>query len=81
MSFFGLSAYGDHDDDEPEREEDNEEEPSLRDVLRSVNSLSKSVRELQKQVNPPAGVTPAATGDTWLIAQQQQPLGRLACVP
>ena len=64
MSFFGLSAYGDHDDDEPEREEDNEEEPSPRDVLRSVNSLSKSVRELQKQVNPPAGATPAATRET-----------------
>ena len=75
MSFFGLAAYGDHDDDEPEREEDNEEEPSLRDVLRSVNSLSKSVRELQKQVNPPAGVTPAATGETHGL------LGRLACVP
>ena len=44
MSFFGLSAnYGNDESGSDKEEIDNDEEPSLRDVLRSVTSLSKSV--------------------------------------
>ena len=64
MSFFGLSAnYGNDESGSDIEEIDNNEEPSLRDVLRSVTSLSKSVRELKKQVHT-AGTSSAVTTET-----------------
>ena len=64
MSFFGLSAnYGNDESGSDIEEIDNDEEPSLRDVLRSVTSLSKSVRELKKQVHT-AGTSSAVTTET-----------------
>ena len=60
MSFFGLSAnYGNDESGSDIEEIDNDEEPSLRDVLRSVTSLLKSVWELKKQVNTAAGLSSA----------------------
>ena len=59
---FGLSANYRNDESGSDIEEiDNDEEPSLRDVLRSVTSLSKSVQELKKQVNTAAGSSSAVT--------------------